>query len=141
MILNNKFKSQKGISLYFALTIMTIFLAISLGLSTILLSQIKMIRGIGYSVIAFYAGDTGIEEIFYLDAKCFQSDCESYCAGYPNNCSGLPNGYETSISLDNGASYEAKFSTFTSNGGIIYTAESTGLYEETKRALEASYGD
>jgi len=57
--------SKKGVSIYLALMIMFILLAIGLGISTILVSQMKMIREMGYSVIAFYAADTGIEEELY----------------------------------------------------------------------------
>ena len=53
--------SQKGVSLYLAVIIMLILLAIALGVSTILVGQIKTIRGMGNSVSAFYAADTGIE--------------------------------------------------------------------------------
>ena len=56
---------QKGVSLYLALIIMFILLAIGLGISLIIVSQMKMIRGMGDSVVAFYAGDTGIEHSLY----------------------------------------------------------------------------
>lgn len=63
-----KYKSgggQKGVSLYLALVIMGILLALALGISTILVGQIKITKGMGDSVIAFYAADTGIErELF-----------------------------------------------------------------------------
>lgn len=59
--MRNKIKNEKGVSLYLSIVILAILLAISLGLNTILISQIKMIRGIEESVIAFYAADTGIE--------------------------------------------------------------------------------
>ena len=52
---------QKGVSLYLSIMVLSIILAIVLGLATILVGQIKMIRGIGDSVIAFYYADTGIE--------------------------------------------------------------------------------
>ena len=53
--------NSKGISIYLALMVMVILLALALGLAAILFSQMRMIREIGYSVIAFYAADTGIE--------------------------------------------------------------------------------
>jgi len=54
--------SQKGVSLYLTIIIMVIFLAIVLGVSAILLGQLKMIKGMENSVIAFYAAETGIEK-------------------------------------------------------------------------------
>jgi len=56
---------QKGVSLYLALMIMFILIAIGLGISLIIVSQMKMIRGMGDSVVAFYAADTGIEHALY----------------------------------------------------------------------------
>ena len=53
--------SQKGVSIYLALIIMIILLAIGLGITTIIVFQMKMIRGMGDSVVALYAADTGIE--------------------------------------------------------------------------------
>lgn len=57
--------SQKAVSLYLALIIMFILIAIGLGVSLIIVSQMKMIRGMGDSVVAFYAADTGIERTLY----------------------------------------------------------------------------
>ena len=56
---------QKGVSLYLALMIMFISIAIGLGVSLIIVSQMKMIRGMGDSVIALYIADTGIEHSLY----------------------------------------------------------------------------
>jgi Tfp pilus assembly protein PilX len=52
---------QKGVSLYLAAMIMTVLLAIVLGLSTILLTQVKIVGEMEDSVIAFCAADSGIE--------------------------------------------------------------------------------
>jgi len=52
---------NKGSSLYFALAILAVVFGISLGLSAMLISQIRMTREMGDSVVAFYAADTGIE--------------------------------------------------------------------------------
>ncbi len=65
--------SQKGISLYLSIMIMVILLSIVLGMSGILLGQLKMMKGIENSVIAFYAADTGIEKVLeelYSDGTC-----------------------------------------------------------------------
>jgi hypothetical protein len=57
--------SNKGVSLYLALIIMFILIAIALGVSLIIVSQMKMMKGMGDSVVAFYAADTGIEQALY----------------------------------------------------------------------------
>jgi len=54
--------SQKGISLYITIMIMAVVLSVVIGLTTILLGQMRTIRTIGYSVVAIYAADTGVEE-------------------------------------------------------------------------------
>jgi len=58
-------KKQKGISLLFIVLITSFILAIGLGLSALLIQEMKMMSEIGYSVIAFYAADTGIEHGLY----------------------------------------------------------------------------
>src|SRR3989344_5111408 len=61
--------SQKGVSLIISFFIMTIILAIVLGISTILFNEIKIISDISNSVSSFYAADTGIEKTLYFDRK------------------------------------------------------------------------
>jgi len=66
--------SQKGISLFLTIIILSIILAIIFGLSTILISQIRTIQKMGYSVVAFYAADSGTEKALepilkYVDAE------------------------------------------------------------------------
>lgn len=61
----DKLDQEKGVSLYLSIVIMAILLAIALGVSTIMVSQLRMIAGMGNSVKAFYAADTGIERALY----------------------------------------------------------------------------
>ena len=58
-------KSERGVSVYLSMMIMIIVLAIALGISTIIVSQMVMIREMGNSVVALYAADTGIERALY----------------------------------------------------------------------------
>ena len=104
--------SQQGVAIYLALIIVFILLGIGLGLSTILIGQIKMIRGIGYSVPAFYAADSGAERALYGVLK--------------NNDKTSKNG-----TLDNGSLYN-----FSLCHGKI---QSTGSYRNVKRAIETTY--
>ena len=57
--------NSKGVSLYLALTLTALLLAMVLGLSAIFLGQLGVVRGMGDSVIALYAADTGIERVLY----------------------------------------------------------------------------
>lgn len=69
---------QKGVSLYLTIVIMAALLAIVLGLTGILVSQLKMVKGMEDSVIAFFAADTGNERgLKYLE------ECSSPCTPVP----------------------------------------------------------
>ena len=54
---------QKGTSLFYAFLFISIIIAISVGLTSILISQLKLVKGMGDSVVAFYAADSGIEYV------------------------------------------------------------------------------
>ena len=114
----SKYKSGGGVSLYLAFMIMTILLAIALGLSSIFLGQTKMIRTMGNSVMAFYAADAGIEKVLVDRA----------------NPDLTPDYY-------NGANYQV----IVTQGGIgnceadNYCITSVGIYQETRRAIEIQY--
>ena len=57
--------TQRGVSVYLAIIIMVVVLSIGLGISTLSVDQIKTMKGMRYSVVAFYAADTGIEKELY----------------------------------------------------------------------------
>lgn len=59
------YKVERGVSLYLALMIVALLLAMILGLNAILIGQLKMVRGMGDSVSAFFSADTGIERVLY----------------------------------------------------------------------------
>jgi len=103
---------------------MTILLAIALGVSTIFLGQVKSIREMGYSVIAFYAADAGIEEVLVDRAN-------------PNSsCTEL-----SPCDLDNGAQYYLNIvdGDDPNCDANYYCIKSVGVYKEIKRAIEISY--
>lgn len=56
---------QKGVAVYLSLMITSILLAIGLGLTVIIISQVVLMRNIGDSVVALYAADTGTEHALY----------------------------------------------------------------------------
>lgn len=65
----DNFQFQKGASLYLAILLTSILLAIGLGLSFLSVFQIQTLRGLVDSVSAFFAADTGIEqELFERNA-------------------------------------------------------------------------
>lgn len=111
-------KQEKGVSILFAVSLLSIILAIGLGTSTILVSQIRTIRKIGYSVTAFYAADNGIEEVLLMTI--------------PSNIT------ETQL---NGATYEVvvKDSDDPDCDAANFCIKSTGTYQGTRRGIEIKY--
>lgn len=65
-------QSARAVSLYLALLVLTGILSVGLGLSAILVSQLKIIKGMSDSVIAFFAADSGIEKMLQ-DGSCPQA--------------------------------------------------------------------
>jgi len=106
---------QKGVSLYLALMIMFILIAIGLGMSLIIVSQMKMIKGMGDSVVAFYAADTGIEHSLY----------EKRVKG------------STTGEIPDTPLGEAKYKVTKISGENIW--QSVGTFKGVKRAVEISY--
>lgn len=106
--------SQKGVSLYLALMMMFTIVGIALGVSAILVSQIKVAGGMEDSVTAFFAADTGIERVIFQQAT--------------TTISGI---------LDNGASYSVQyFQPGADCSGGNYCLKSVGVYQKTRRAIE-----
>ena len=116
---------NKGVSLYLTIIIMSILLAIVLGLSAILISQMKMLKGIENSVVAFYAADTGIEWILQYRNDPINDRPADTCTKL-DPCQ-----------LDNEAEYyiEATPLALPEN----FRIKSAGNYQKTKRAIEISY--
>ena len=111
--------SKKGVSLYIAVIILTIMLAMVFGLSAIVSNQIRMIRGMGDSVAALYAADTGIERVLYnirieLGDGTGLSSLDEFGSGYGYSINKISCGAKTCL-------------------------QSVGTYKQTKRAIEASY--
>ena len=112
--------SEEGITLYLSVVIMAMVLSVALGISTIFSGQLNVLRNMGYSVIAFYAADTGIENILTI-------------RGAPVNIPTTP--------LSNGATYEVSVRSAGINGCVAanYCIKSIGSYKETNRAIEVNY--
>ncbi len=57
--------NNKGSSLYFAVAIIAIIMAIALATTSILITQIRIIREMSNSVLAIYAADAGMERVLF----------------------------------------------------------------------------
>ncbi len=127
LIVSKKNKSgggQKGVALYLALLIMAILLSIGLALSVILMGQMRMIKGMGDSVIAFYAADTGIEKALY---KLFKEGTCPPCSftGIIGEASYSVTGYSPGSDCPSPNQY--------------YCIKSVGIYKGTRRSIEAAH--
>jgi len=71
---------QKGVSLIITFFIMIIVLSVVLSVSILLYSQLKILRNIGNSVVAFYAADSGIEKVLYYDWQVKNGDTRGLCS-------------------------------------------------------------
>ena len=118
--------------------IVSVILAIGLGISGILIQQIKISGNIGDSVVAFYAADSGVEQQIY-DLYKEETHTSSYDAVLENtgasysvsvvcsqgnmNClEGIPVvGEEVCSSLNN------------------FCIRSIGTFQTSKRAIEVNY--
>jgi len=118
--MNNKLRkkntfSQKGaVSIIFAVMIMSIIVVITASMSALMIQQIKMSGQTGYSVVAFYAADAGVERCLYDIRKGGAIDC-SY-----------------SVDFTSGAKY-----TVTYDGLSVITSK--GEYKGVSRKVEVSW--
>lgn len=110
---------ENGVSLYLSLVIMGILLSLALGLNSILLGQMKIMQGIGNSVLAFYAAETGIERELY----------ENHVStiAYSGTIGDSSYAVWVIIPPDPGCS-----------SGLSYCVKSVGTYKDTNRAIYIS---
>ncbi|MBM3283919.1 hypothetical protein FJY90_06805 [Candidatus Gottesmanbacteria bacterium] len=132
-----KTAQEKGVALFLAVLIMSVILAIGLGISGILIQQIKISENIGDSVVAFYAADAGIEQQIY-DLYKEETHSSSYNAVLVNNASyevSAMCGPENSNCLT-GIPTALEEECDSSNN---YCIRSVGTFQATKRAIEVNY--
>ncbi len=122
---------KKGVALYFSIIILSILLAIVLGLATILIGQTRMIKGMGDSVVAFYGADTGVERILYEDKLCRQAGCGGLPCVDTFDCDKGRSGGSVTGNVGQ-ATYQVTFD----NGATSIT--SIGMYSGTRRAIQVS---
>jgi Tfp pilus assembly protein PilX len=121
----NKYKkNQTGIILLLTLFILSGILVITLGAADLVFAGIKMNRLAGYSNLAFFASEAGMERALWEVRK--------------NNYV-LPNVDTTNVfslgDLGNGSSYSVNYATSTPY--VIF--KSIGSYRGVKRSVESTY--
>jgi len=113
--------STRGVSLLLAFLIMSVILSIGLGISLILIQQNKMMGGIGESVIAFFASNTGVEKTLYEISQ------------------GAEIGSHYEETLENGSNYITDIiGPGEDCSALTYCIKSIGIYKDTKRAIHIS---
>lgn len=108
--------------------IISILLAIVLGMGTILLGQLKVIKGMENSIMAFYAADTGIERVL-IDRNSPFNISETI----------LPNGAKYEVFVYKGREILGGPEGNCTGAGLHYCIKSVGVYKETRRAIEVAY--
>lgn len=120
---------NKGSSIYFAVAIIAIILGIVLGTSSILITQIRIIRDTGNSVLAIYAADAGIEKTLFEIRK---GDVD------------LNNPSKIEGSLLNGSQYEIFPDDIQTSGtgdceASYLCIRAIGKYSNVQRAIEVEF--
>jgi hypothetical protein len=157
--------SQSGVSILFIVLISSLILAVGLGLTALLIQEMRMMSEIGYSVTAFYAADSGIEAAIYdlyqsdlptsahsdesdnVDLGGAGYDTLAYCCHFSfiDKCSfGDPDAPEEEeerpicpLGIENIGSNDPNDPDYCNT--INYCLKSTGSYQKVKRAIEIKY--
>lgn len=125
------FYSEKGIALFLTVVILGTTLGIVLGISSLVMRQVMTVSGLGESVIALHAADSGIELLIY---QIRQDAYVPECSG------GSPPCQIKDITLDEFAeenlSYQLYLQSIEPPNLII---RSLGQYRQTRRAIEVNF--
>ncbi|HEB13541.1 MAG TPA: hypothetical protein ENI13_01020 [candidate division CPR3 bacterium] len=132
--------NQQGVAIYLTFWVMSLLLGVALGISSMLFTQIGLLRDIGESVLAFAATDAGIERVLYLDTTVCGEIEE-----IPERVDCLKDAVDAippeELVLGNGATYELLVEAEDEGGcpiGVNYCARSLGTYKEARRAVRVA---
>jgi len=118
--------NQKGATaILLTVLILSVLLVIGMGVSTLVLNQIKTMRTVGFSVEALYAADAGAETCLYQVRKETAQGCDG---------SG-----STADVLDNNATFAAEKTIDTIPDPDIHYIRSLGQFQTTSRKIELSW--
>lgn len=110
---------EKGVAILLSILILAAILTIALGVSNLMIGEIKMSREAPKSLMAYYAAEAGIERVLYDHRKGVgASDID-----------------ECSVELGNGSSYGIDFK----ETGNDVEITSWGCYKDVKRAIKVSW--
>lgn len=122
--MNKNIKNKRGVILLLTLFILSGILIITLGAADLVLNGIKMNRLAGYSSLAFFASEAGLEQALWKVRK----------DNYP-----LPNTNQNnmfqSLNIGNNSAFVVNYAT----SSPTVTFKSIGSYLGTKRSVESTY--
>ncbi|MFZ5559655.1 MAG: hypothetical protein ACOZAL_02595 [Patescibacteria group bacterium] len=114
-----KITNQKSAALLLTLLVMAALLSMAIGIARLSLGEIKLVRDLPASLIAYYAAETGVERALFEEWQ--QTGAQSRA--------------ECSVSLTNGSYYGVGVS----RTGDSVNLKSIGCYKNTKRSIEVSF--
>ena len=118
---------QKASFLLYVVFIVSLLLVIAFGLSGLLLAQIRMLGEIGYSVVALYAADAGIEQVMMNRDNP------------PEKSSSGPSSEDIIYEVSATKGGEGQCPSERGGMEISYCLKSIGTYKGVKRAIEVEY--
>jgi Tfp pilus assembly protein PilX len=113
--MKKNFSQQGATSILLGVLLLSVLLLIGLGISLLMLKQVKLSGQAGRSVLAFYAAEAGAERCLYEVRKNGAVSCPF-----------------ADVLLDNQASY-------TTNYNGVDTITSIGQYRDTSRKLQLNW--
>ena len=131
-----QFSNQKGVSLLFTVLIMSVILAIGMGISGILVQQTRMVGEIGKSIVAFYAADSGVEQELY---DLYQTQSPDFPQSIIPETPCGDASFNVAVKCGATSDCLAGFATSSDCDALNFCLKSIGSYQKTKRAIEIKY--
>jgi len=132
----NKYKkNQTGVILLLTLFILFGILVITLGAADLVLNGLKMNRLTGYSSLAFYASEAGLERSLWEARKNPFFTLPNEAEVKPIFPSIPPEPVNSKVILNNDSAYVVDYASSTP----IVTFKSIGSYLGVKRSVESAY--
>ena len=129
----NLSKTNKGVVLILTILISVGILAIALGVTSLMVGEIRITREIPWALKAYYAAEVGIERSLYYNRK----GTGAVDIGSPPNCTG---GGAICLDAGNTVCYSVDVIAAGPNcTADSYCIKSYGCYKRIKRSVEVSY--
>jgi len=127
--MNKDKKNQKGMILLLTLFILSSILVVTLAAADLVMAGIRMNRLVGYSSLAFFAAEAGMERSLW-EARTWEARGEANPLPDMASVQNLFFG-----SLSNGSSYTVDYASSTPN----VTFKSIGSFGGVKRSVESTF--